>query len=274
VPKHAHNSETALGNPVIRFFSNPIVGVLGSIASILGVGLAVFFYFAQQQGRDLAVLVHPVRVPVVKSGQASQLSVKFDGSDITTDVTAAQVALWNRGRLPIRSENVLRPVRLTTPGCTILEATLRKQNRDVVGMGLDTSALAEGIVGISWNILEENDGGVIQIIYAGNGSVPIVLQGIIEGQRDLSRAHYYSGAVREPEEQMRSERHAGLLMGWVQIGAAIVTCVLAILSYIRGGAVRKARWVLAGFILLMSIYLSAGLFILLYVSSGGPPFGF
>ena len=99
---------------LLGFFSHPIVGILGSVASVVGLVLAVYFYFLSTRARDLTYHIHPVRTPIVQSTLASDIAVTFKGSPIKGDLTAAQVAVWNRGKEPIRAEDILKPIFLQT----------------------------------------------------------------------------------------------------------------------------------------------------------------
>ena len=51
-----------------------------------------------------------------------------------------------------------------------------------MSLKVDEAHLSDGEVPITWKILEKNDGGVIQIIYAGGTQVQIAGSGVIEGQ--------------------------------------------------------------------------------------------
>jgi len=189
-------------NRIMRFFSNPVVGMIGTAASVISIPLALFFYLSEQRTRDLSAFVHPVRTTVVRTGQASKMSVKFEDRLIDSDVTAVQIAVWNRGALPIRPTNVLKPVAITMPGRQILEATIKKQSRDVVNFRLDTTKLAEGRVPLNWDILEKDDGAVLQLIYAGDNTSDINCEGILEGQASVSRPKY-PRTILQPEELLR-----------------------------------------------------------------------
>src|SRR5207249_3270232 len=150
------------------FFSNPAVGILGSLASILGLMLAVYFYSASRVHRDLVFLAHPTKAVVVRAGQTSRVSVTIDGKPINEDVTAAQVAFWNRGSQSIRSENMLRTLTVNVGRTSqILEARIRKASRDVSEIELDLTDTSRGQLGVRWKILEPGDGAVIQLIFLG-----------------------------------------------------------------------------------------------------------
>ena len=150
-----------------EFFSNPWVGGIGSIASVAGLFLAVYFYVDGRQSRHLEVNVNPAKATVVKSGQSSKLSVSYDSQPISTDITAAQIEIWNAGNLPIKAENVLQPLVITTEGVAILEASVTKVSRAVTMVALDSSEAQKGRLRVSWGIFERSDGAVIQVTYAG-----------------------------------------------------------------------------------------------------------
>jgi hypothetical protein len=160
-------SATSSSDRLFAFFAKPWVGIVGSVASIFGVLLAVYFYFHTNGFPELVYYVNPARAVVVKQGTASRLTVLFDGRPLNQDLSAAQVALWNRGRQAIRRAAILQPIIIRTePRVPILEATVRRTSRDVVSLDLDRTRLADGEVSVSWNILEQGDGAVVQVVYA------------------------------------------------------------------------------------------------------------
>ena len=167
---------------LIGFFANPLVGLIGTLASIIGVLLAVFFYVQSTKFHELVYYVNPAQAIVVKTGEASRLRVLVGDRELKSDVTTAQIAIWNRGNQSLRPGDVLAPILIrTSPSVPILEVTLRKKSRDVVDISLDQKHLDDGIVGISFNILEQGDGGVIQLIYAGNpDKTRVTVGGVIE----------------------------------------------------------------------------------------------
>lgn len=186
------------------FFSNPVVGIIGSIASVIGLLLAIYFYVESKETRQLICYVNPVKAVVIKTGQASRLTTSFDTKVVETDITAAQVAIWNQGEKSVKRDNILKPILIYTENNSpILEATLRKSSRDVVQLSLNTDELQKGRVSVSWNILEHNDGGVIQLIYAGDPSIKLKADGVVEGQGQIEQLEF-SGRIKSPDEQYAS----------------------------------------------------------------------
>jgi len=257
---------------ITRFFSNPLVGMIGTAASVLGVGLAVFFYFLDAKTPDLTALVYPIRTTVVKLGQASNLSVKFQDKVIDSDIASAQIAIWNRGRLSIRPSSVLKPVEIVMPGARILEATIRKQSRDVANLRLNTSNLDQGRVLLSWDILERGDGGIIQLIYAGDNTAQINFQGVIEGQPSISCVEYPTTSNAKQPYKAHSD--------FCDIVTFIIACSLSplvIITYpiINMRVKRRAfRIIIYTLIAAAVVYAIYGLLLARTFFDLGPPFGF
>jgi hypothetical protein len=94
---------------------------------------------------------------------------------------------------------------------------------------LNTDELQQGRVTILWNILEHSDGGVIQLIYAGNPDVRIQAAGVIEGQPQIERIEF-SGRIKSPTEQYESERWSYKYVGYLLsiLGVLLILAVLLI----------------------------------------------
>jgi len=278
--KGSDKMETELGDSsdrnesssLLRFFSRPAVGIIGSVASVIGIALSVYFFMASRQKPELTYFVHPAKAAVVRTGQSSRLAVQFDGRDVTSDVLAAQIAFWNAGSKSIRVTDVLSPLVIRTGnGGRILEAKLRKTSRDVVQITLNPSRLAIGEVEIGWNILEQNDGGVLQIVYVGDETVDIQAHAVLEGQPELKLQ--YGEKLRDLGEEYTRRR--GLVFG---LGFHLLTIAMGILTFVmffpKRGMLQKfgpLKWVV---LLMGPAMICLGIWGLMTRPPAGPPFGF
>jgi hypothetical protein len=173
---------------IIRWFSNPWVGIIGALASIVGIPLAIYLYFSQQEKAELVYYVNPGKTLILEYGRMSDLDVFYKNQKITSDLTAAQILIWNAGNKSIHKENILSEIKiLTDPPVNILEAQVIKTSRAVINFNYDSTMLVKGIVPISWKILEQNDGASLQMIYQGSRDVIIKVEGIVEGQPEVYR---------------------------------------------------------------------------------------
>jgi hypothetical protein len=151
-------------NALIAFFSHPLVGIVGTIASIISIPLAFYFFIASQHEPKLTYYVYPIRAPLVQTGMTSDLKVLFSGTAISGDVTAAQIEIWNSASAPIKREDVLSPILIQTENnAPILEISVRKISRPVTEISIDPSKFRSGIARIDWRILEKDDGCVLQM---------------------------------------------------------------------------------------------------------------
>lgn len=261
---------------LLHFFGRPAVGITGLIATIIGIILSVYFFLASREKVELTYFVHPAKAAVVRRGQTSRLAVQFDGQVLTSDATAAQIAFWNAGSKPIRANSVLSPLVIRTRNKErILEAKLRKTSRDVVNITLDPSRLAAGEVVIGWNILEQNDGGILQIIYAGDETVNIQAHAVLEGQPEIVELRY-GMELRPPGEEYTRRRGPRAQIPNYVVTAVGVTMIPVFLLLSarrrkRGQKPLRSDW----FILINGpILIAMGIWGLLTQRPPGPPFGF
>jgi hypothetical protein len=159
-----------------------VTGIAGwAFGAVSTAGLLYAIYWRDHP--ELTYKVADTRARIVVAGQASALRVFHGETAITTDVTAAQIALWNNGQRAVESGDLLLPLELaTTPSVRILEARWRYVTRKVCELALDQSLAAEGELPIRFRILEPQDGGVLEIIYAGSPDVGIGLSGEVKVQ--------------------------------------------------------------------------------------------
>lgn len=255
-------------NRLLKFFSNPILGICGSLASIFSIFLAVIFYYNGREYPVLTYYVNPAKTIIMRDGQSSMLKAIYNNKPIETDITAAQIAIWNNGKRSIRRENVLKPLVIYTENnASILEATIRRVSREVIKLDLGTDELPKGRVKVLWNILEKNDGGVIQLIYSGDTNVNLYAEGIIEGQSEI---HQIKAVNRTSIE---TQRKLDNIKGGILIGFGIIYLILFIYFHVKEKTSHRKDfdWSL---LLITIIYILLGGCLLLLLKEPVPPFGF
>jgi hypothetical protein len=174
-------------NRVLQFFStHPLIGLigtLGALASICAFPFTVWPWLAGSKP-ELTYCVNPVQTVIVQTKRTSDVAVTYKGTPVEGNVTAVQIAVWNGGREPIRSEDVLSYIQLRTKGtCKLLDVSIAKTNRSVTGFFLNMTNAAPGIIGMGWRILEKGDGAVIQVVYTSTNEVSFTLDGVVVGQK-------------------------------------------------------------------------------------------
>jgi hypothetical protein len=85
------------------------------VVTIGALGFTIYTYFNSKDYRQLAYCVRENRAPILTKGGISDLQVTYKGRVVDSDITAVQITIWNNGTLPIKPENILRPVVLKIP---------------------------------------------------------------------------------------------------------------------------------------------------------------
>jgi hypothetical protein len=170
-----------------RAFKNPVVGMIGWAATVLGFLLAFYFYFSAQETPDLTYFVRPNRTALVAVGDTPGITITYKDHELTKNVSAAQIVIWNAGKRPIRREDVLSPYVISLQGShPIVTAKIVGLSNPVTEFRVIETNMQSGQLAMDWRVLEHNDGAVVQVLYEGNTTVPIQLNGISIGQRSIT----------------------------------------------------------------------------------------
>jgi hypothetical protein len=213
--------------------------------------------------------------PFFQSKPTNNFSVTYQGQPVTGDLSSAEIQIWNQGKQAIHGGDrihggdILQAITLkTTNGAAIYTATM-STTRDVVGVSLNNSSnLPLGIMPIDFKILEHNDGIKVQLIYGGSVNMPLVLDGIIEGQKRITQF---------PSDE---DTHSQLLETiFISFGLASLTMIVY-LARIRNNTspkslIRNMQFYL--FILIGATLIFTGMFAgwqFGHILKPKPPFGF
>lgn len=256
------------GEEQLPFFSRQWVSISGWLVGVVSLLLTIYFYYQSVSQPGLSFAENPVRTPVVKQGTASRLAVSFDGQPLTENVTAANVAIWNRGRKAIRRGAILeRIVIRSRPNVRILEARVRRVSRSVVDFEVSQNTGRPSELELKWNILEEGDGASIQIVFAGDSDVEFTCTGVIEGQASVRHLR--------PELDDSSHPVQRGVAGISAFSMVIFTLTLFVLDrkakllYAGRRTGATSGWLLALAILALILYCVGW-----FAADPAPPFGF
>lgn len=160
-----------------------MLGVIG----LLGTVFTMWTWYSGLPTRRLSFAVAAERSVLVTPQNQDGLKVSFQDMEITNEhVFVARMAVWNAGTQAIRPENVLEPVRIAwSNDARLLTARVVKGERDLIKPSLDVSTAAEGHVGVSWAIMERDDGFWIELVMAGSPTAAIQLKGVVEGKAGI-----------------------------------------------------------------------------------------
>lgn len=173
-----------------KIFHHPNFNAVAGLFGIVGTILAIYFGLDSIKKPDLTYYISPTRTPILQKGSLTNLSVAYRGLQIDGDLSSAVIQIWNQGKQAIHGGDrahggdILEPILIRTTNRARIYETTISSSRNAIGIDPTTtlSNLGSGIVPINFTILEQNDGIKVQIIYGGDVDLPLILDGIIEGQ--------------------------------------------------------------------------------------------
>lgn len=242
-----------------RINSHPLFGISGWVVGII----SFIIIFLPSEQRELTYAVNPVTTSIVKVGESSVLKIDHAGKVITNNINAVQIAIWNAGKLPIKRDEILEPVRLIVTNAQILEATARKISRSATGLKLGASRLESGVIDIEWNILEHGDGLSVQVIYSGQQAA-VDCRGVILGQPNVRELEINVEQGPSVKRKTTSTQRAVEIAGLLPVGVLLYLIIM--------GKTGKRWWEIA----LMALMCTFA-FVSIWFSHSGissPPFGF
>jgi len=190
------------------FYRHPLFVIICAVIGILSAAFTVYSHFANQRSRELTYSFNPVRTEIVNFGETSSLTVSYDGKPVKNSVTAIQCMIWNAGKEPIRTEDILKSITINAPqNVKILEAKIRHVSRPEIQFVLNSEKMTSGEIGLTWKILEQNDGASIQIVFEGARDAPFIFEGTTVGLRPINQ-HKIGGSTAKSgyEERVTSNR--------------------------------------------------------------------
>jgi hypothetical protein len=173
------------------------------LALALGVGSVAISFYLYHPGAERAptFVVDPVRTKIIDSKLFPNSALKVtraDNVEVKGDVTSLMAYFWNDGKQSIKPGDVIgRPLTLTLEdsNAEILDYKILRVCRpkpvEVNVRPSDTNTKRELL--LDFNILEENDGLSLQIIYVGNPASQLTISGVIEGARNIRSNDIVSG---------------------------------------------------------------------------------
>jgi len=170
---------------LLSVFSSPPAVAILALISVFSLGFAIWEHFHNIRERCLTYYVDPARAIFVYAGLVSDLSVSYKNQLVKGSVCGAQIRIWNSGRQPIESGNVLSQPRIVIQGARVLEVKVVQISRPVTELSTLKSDKTN-IIPIAWRTLEHNDGGIFQVIYEGPDDAAISVEGIIREQPKIT----------------------------------------------------------------------------------------
>jgi len=234
-----------------------VINYICYACTLISIPLTIYLYRQTVQELAPTYYISPERTRIIDTTvpAPTELKVLYKDKDLQANVNALIVYVWNDGKLSIKAENVLEPLRIELdPACEILDARLLKVSRSVAKFAKgEVSQSTKNSLPISFAILEHSDGAAIQIIYTGSPDAAAKMLGVVEG----------AGQPRAIESKrpttLKEIHHRGDLARYAIL--ALIGCVTAFIAY-RLARRRRSRqpWgaIDGVFLVALALYLGMG----------------
>jgi len=190
----------------------------GNLIGVAGVIVAFTTWYLSQQTAEVSLKI--VQIPVLNTGQVGPLSSSFTvfdnkGQRISTNIYAADIAIWNSGNIELGAAKIRRPLTAKFDGkVQILDR----------GIGPVTDPIAEVVASnpeetvteIRWRYFDPGTGFHLRIIYASDKQQELMISANILGVK----------------LQQYSEDRIGWKSLWKLFGMALLVLPLAVLFLI------------------------------------------
>lgn len=167
-------------------------GDLVSWSLTVGFGLvAIYFFLQTREKRNPTFYVDPNRTIIVskKVTEKKDMEVYYKKRLIKDNgVTAVRIFFWNSGNLAIKKDHILQDILLEMDTeVEIADLKVLRITRDITRFDAEIVEGSINKIRVFFDILENDDGGVIQIIFIGDSRSKIDFQGTIEGVRGFTK---------------------------------------------------------------------------------------
>ena len=228
------------------------VGYVLAVVSIIIGGYVSWYYYdksIQFKRPIFAADYIPQTIYDVKQEFRVPLKVtKEDGSLLTKSVHVATHTFWNAGNLPISTQDVLTPIRISTADTSaeLLSVSIAKESRKVVGCTVKPDGPRAFIV--SFRILEQDDGCLIRVFYSGGQSIKYAADGDIVGVKTIDlRTETVWDLINQDQKEESFIKSALNYVPRTLLSLAIA--ILAFL-YLREGNMTRSRVIrVSGFLI-------------------------
>lgn len=178
---HTHS-----GNQMQRDYIGYIVAL---ICTLIGAYVSYYYYNKSIQQKQPLFAVDTIPSTIYDTRPEMRVPLRVtreNGQQLTKSVYAANHTFWNAGNTPILQEDILTPIRisLTAKDSELLAVSIVSQSRKVVACSVIQDSPHS--FQLTFRILEQDDGCLIRVFYAGPQSPHYKTEGEIVGVRKLN----------------------------------------------------------------------------------------
>lgn len=157
-------------------------GTWSNILAIASLGLGYYWYIQSDKRREPCFVISPPVVAAISPVNSKYTNIERQKGELVTNMTySITMYYWNKGREPIHKSDILKPllIKFSPNNYELLESRIIKQSRDTVGAVLIPQHERNNCIQVSFDLLEENDGFAINVVFNSTQYVTTTLEGII-----------------------------------------------------------------------------------------------
>lgn len=168
--------------------SGNIYGLIGILTGIIGIGLAIYFYFKTKKVKRPTYTMTSFPLLNSEIRKIDNLEVKYFGEPVQ-NLTATKFAFWNAGNDTINKSDIPEsaPLRFKAEeGITIYSVEV------VFCSDLSNNIIPKvrkGTYSFDFDYLDRDQGCIVKILHSGVSSSNIVVSGKVKGVGDFKNAN-------------------------------------------------------------------------------------
>ncbi len=174
---------------ITKLLQHPLFNLVSIFIGFLGVMLAVYFYFKTKKEQKPLFFIRNFNFLNESFTSIPDINVKFQDKQIKC-LSALKLAFWNAGSLTLRGEDMSKadPFRLEVKSnAKFLSVKILSQSSKTVMANVVLDSKQGGIIQISFDYLDKNQGFVILALHTGTRDEDISLLGSFKGSHPISR---------------------------------------------------------------------------------------
>jgi len=160
--------------------------LISTALAVLGIALAIFFHLSNQKEREptflstKGLLIYASHENIQSSNYKMTQFTDAGEKPLTGNVYVQELAFWNKGREPIEHSDILQELEFIFPkDYEVIDAFVSESTRVKI---VNPEVIFSGnSVNFSFDILENNEGFKVQVVFSGEKYVKPKLIGVIKG---------------------------------------------------------------------------------------------
>lgn len=165
------------------------------LCTVAGLVIILFFPNFNSPKREFHIVANPARSVIIDKNNIQDAPfkiIKQNGEEIKDNVSSVLIHFWNAGRKEISKSDILEPIKIiiNDSSAEILRTDSIQYSRNICNIQLLKPTIADSLPAfqIYFDLLENMDGGTLQLLYIGDPNAQISFSGLIKGKTDLSHS--------------------------------------------------------------------------------------